>query len=347
MKKIILSIIIILFLLGGAGVLFAWTYYNNGIKAVSQESEEVIVVIEPGQSAYSILNTLDEAGLVNDALCGKIYLKLNEVGNLQSNSLRLNKNMSIEELFAVIANPTDEHIVQFQVTILDGATLPEIAESIATSLEISSDEVMNLLNDEAFLNTLISEYWFITDEIFEDGIRYPLEGYLYPETYKLNANNTLEDVIRASLDMMDSKLTEVKGSIDAMGFSAHDFLTFASVVERESLFDTDRPIIAGVFKNRLDDNMLLQSDITVNYAWERTGVDVSYDHLKIDSPYNTYKYKGLPIGPISTVSAVTIDSCVNYTEHDYLYFFAKADGTVLYSKSLAEHNAAVKANKWY
>ena len=347
MKKIILSIIIILFLLGGAGVLFAWTYYNNGIKAVSQESEEVIVVIEPGQSAYSILNTLDEAGLVNDALCGKIYLKLNEVGNLQSNSLRLNKNMSIEELFAVIANPTDEHIVQFQVTILDGATLPEIAESIATSLEISSDEVMNLLNDEAFLNTLISEYWFITDEIFEDGIRYPLEGYLYPETYKLNANNTLEDVIRASLDMMDSKLTAVKSSIDAMGFSAHEFLTFASVVERESLFDTDRPIIAGVFKNRLDDNMLLQSDITVNYAWERTGVDVSYDHLKIDSPYNTYKYKGLPIGPISTVSAVTIDSCVNYTEHDYLYFFAKADGTVLYSKSLAEHNAAVKANKWY
>ena len=347
MKKIILSIIIILFLLGGAGVLFAWTYYNNGIKAVSKESEEVIVVIEPGQSAYSILNTLDEAGLVNDVLCGKIYLKLNEVGNLQSNSLRLNKNMSIEELFAVIANPTDEHIVQFQVTILDGATLPEIAESIATSLEISSDEVMNLLNDEAFLNTLISEYWFITDEIFEDGIRYPLEGYLYPETYKLNANNTLEDVIRASLDMMDSKLTAVKSSIDAMGFSAHEFLTFASVVERESLFDTDRPIIAGVFKNRLDDNMLLQSDITVNYAWERTGVDVSYDHLKIDSPYNTYKYKGLPIGPISTVSAVTIDSCVNYTEHDYLYFFAKADGTVLYSKSLAEHNAAVKANKWY
>ncbi len=347
MKKIILSIIIILFLLGGAGVLFAWTYYNNGIKAVSTESEEVIVVIEPGQSAYSILNTLDEAGLVNDVLCGKVYLKLNEVGNLQANSYILNKNMSLEELFATIANPSDENIMQLQVQILDGATLPEIADSIAASLEISADEVMNLLNDKEFLNTLISEYWFITDEILQDGIRYPLEGYLYPETYKFNANNTLEDVIRASLDMMDAKLTEAKGAMDAMGFTAHDFLTFASVVERESLFDTDRPVIAGVFKNRLDINMLLQSDITVNYAWERTGVDVSYDHLKIDSPYNTYKYKGLPIGPISTVSSVTIDSCVNYEHHDYLYFFAKADGTVIYSASLAEHNAAVKANKWY
>ena len=347
MKKIILSIIVILFLLGGAGVLFAWTYYNNGIKAVSKESEEVIVTVEPGQSAYSILNTLDEAGLVNNVLCGKIYLKLNEVGNLQANSYILNKNMSIEELFAVMANPSDENIMQFQVTILDGATLPEIAESIATSLEISSDEVMNLLNDKDFLNTLINDYWFITEDILQDGIRYPLEGYLYPETYQLNANNTLKDVIKASLDMMDAKLTEVKGSIDAMGFSVHEFLTFTSVVERESLFDTDRPIIAGVFKNRLDINMLLQSDITVNYAWERTGVDVSYDHLKIDSPYNTYKYKGLPIGPISTVSAVTIDACANYEHHDYLYFFAKADGTVIYSKSLDEHNAAVKAIKWY
>ncbi len=347
MKKIILSIIIILFLLGGAGALFAWTYYNNGIKAVSQESEEVVVVVEPGQSAYSILNTLDEAGLVNDVLCGKIYLKLNEVGNLQANSYRLNKNMSIEELFATIANPTEDDIVQLQVTILDGATLPEIAESIAASLEISADEVMNLLNDQDFLNTLISDYWFITDEILKEGIRYPLEGYLYPETYQFNVNNTLEDVIRASLNMMDKKLSDVKGSIEAMGFSVHEFLTFASVVERESLFDADRPIIAGVFKNRLDINMLLQSDITVNYAWERTGVDVSYDHLKIDSPYNTYKYKGLPIGPISTVSSVTIDSCVNYTQHDYLYFFAKADGTVIYSATLKEHNAAVKANKWY
>ena len=147
--------------------------------------------------------------------------------------------------------------------------------------------------------------------------------------------------------MMDDHLTSYKPFMDSKGWTAHQFLTFASVVERESLFNEDRPIIAGVFMNRLDINMLLQSDITVNYAWDRTGVDVTYDHLEIDSPYNTYKYAGLPIGPISSVSAVTLDACANYTSHDYYYFFAKEDGTVIYSSTLSEHNAAVSANKWY
>lgn len=347
MKKIILSIIIILFVLGGAGALFAINYYKDGIAAVSEESEEVIVVVESGQAAYSILNTLDEAGLVNDVLCGKIFLKLNEVGNLQANSYILNKNMSLEEMFAVMANPSDEYIVQRKVTILDGNTIPEIAESIASAMEIESSEVLNLLNDETFLNTLISDYWFITDEILQDGIKYPLEGYLYPETYMFNVNNTLEDVIRASLDSMDAYLTSVKDSIDAMDWTVHEFLTFASIVERESLYDADRPKIAGVFMNRLEINMLLQSDITVNYAWDRTGVDVTYDHLEIDSPYNTYKYVGLPIGPISTVSSVTMDACVNYEDNDYFYFFAKEDGTVIYSATLAEHNKAARENRWY
>lgn len=347
MKKIILIIFIILLLLAGGTALFAWNYYNKGIGPVSEESEEVMVVIEQGQSAYSILNTLDEAGLVNDVLCGKIYLKLNGAGNLQANPYVLNKNMSLEELFYVIANPSDEYIVQREVTILDGNSIPEVAVTIAEGFEVDSSVVMDLLNDEAFIQSLIDKYWFITDEILQDGIKYPLEGYLYPETFKLNANNTLEDVIYASLDMMDSYLTSAKGTMDSLGWSAHEFLTFASIVERESLFDTDRPKIAGVFMNRLEINMLLQSDITVNYAWDRTGVDVSYDHLKIDSPYNTYKYAGLPIGPISTVSDVTMDACVNYEDNSYLYFFAKADGTVIYSSSLAEHNAAVKANKWY
>ena len=347
MKKIILIIFIILLLLAGGTALFAWNYYNKGIGPVSEESEEVYVVIENVQSAYSILNTLDEAGLVNDALCGKIYLKLNGVGNLQANPYVLNKNMSLEELFYVIANPSDEYILHREVTILDGNSIPEVAETIAKGFEVDSSVVMDLLNDEAFIQSLIDKYWFITDEILQDGIKYPLEGYLYPETFKLNANNTLEDVIYASLDMMDSYLTSAKGTMDSLGWSAHEFLTFASIVERESLFDTDRPKIAGVFMNRLEINMLLQSDITVNYAWDRTGVDVSYNHLKIDSPYNTYKYAGLPIGPISTVSDVTMDACVNYEDNSYLYFFAKADGTVIYSSSLAEHNAAVKANKWY
>ncbi len=345
--KIILIIFAALVLLGMAAGLFAWNYYKEGIAPVSDKSKEVIVTVENGQTATSVLYTLDKAGLVNNVFCGKVYLKLNDVGNLQANSYILNENMSLEQIFKIMANPTGDHVVQFSVTILDGYSLKDISESIAKALEIEATEVMDLLNDETFLNSLIEKYWFITDEILQDGIKYPLEGYLYPETYLYNSNVTLQDVIYGSLDMMDKYLTDAKATLEAREWTAHEFLTFASIVERESLYDDDRPKIAGVFMNRLEANMLLQSDITVNYAWDRTGVDVLYSHLEIDSPYNTYKYAGLPIGPISTVSGVTLDACVNYEENDYYYFFAKEDGTVIYSKNLSEHNKAVKNNKWY
>lgn len=345
--KIILIIFAVLIVLGVAAGLFAWNYYKQGIASVSDKSKEVIVTVENGQTATSVLYTLDQAGLVNDVLCGKIYLKLNDVGNLQANSYKLNENMSLEEIFKIMANPTGDHIVQISVTILDGYSLKDISESIAKALEIEATEVMDLLNDETFLNSLIEKYWFITDEIFEDGIKYPLEGYLYPETYLYNNNVTLQDVIYGSLDMMDKHLVKAKEFFEAQGWTAHEFLAFASVVERESLFDEDRPKIAGVFMNRLEKGMLFQADSTVNYAWDRTGVDVTYAHLEIDSPYNTYKNAGVPIGPISTVSGVTMDACVNYENHEYLYFFSKQDGTQIYSKTLKEHNNAVKNNKWY
>ncbi len=345
-KKIPIILFIFLLLLAGSAV-FAFTYYNNGISAVSKEPKEVIVTVQNGQSAYSILDSLESHGLVKNPICGKIYLKLNNIDNLKANTYLLDETMSLSEIFEIMENPTDEHILKLKVTILEGSSIPDIADSIASSMEITSDEVLNLLNNTSFLKTLIDEYWFLTDDILQEGIKYPLEGYLYPETYLFNSNNTMEDVIRESLDAMNNYLTSMKSALDATGWTPHEFLTFASVVERESLFDEDRPKIAGVFKNRLAINMRLQSDITVNYAWDRTGVDVSYAHLEIDSPYNTYKYAGLPIGPISTVSAVTMDSCLNPVEHDYLFFFAKQDGTVIYSKTLAEHNKAVNENKWY
>lgn len=345
--KILLIICAALIVLGLAVGLFAWNYYKKGIAPVSDKSKEVIVTVENGQTATSVLYTLDKAGLVNDVFCGKVYLKLNDVGSLQANSYILNENMSLEQIFKIMANPTGDHVVQFSVTILDGYSLKEISGSIAEALKIEAKEVMDLLNDETFLDSLIEKYWFLTDEILQEGIKYPLEGYLYPETYLYNSNVTLKDVIYGSLDMMDKYLTEAKDAFEARGWTAHEFLTFASIVERESLFDEDRPKIAGVFMNRLEANMLLQSDITVNYAWDRTGVDVLYKHLEIDSPYNTYKYAGLPIGPISTVSGVTMDACVQYEENEFYYFFAKQDGTVIYSRNLSEHNSAVKNNKWY
>ena len=342
---------IILFLIGGIiiiGLMISFLFYNQGISAVSSQDEEVIVNIESGSSASQMLDILDEAGLVKNKLCGKIFLKLNHFDNLQANTYIFNKNMSLKEIFSIIENPDFEYILKFKLTVRDGNTIPQVAKDFAELLEISSDEVMKKWSDKEYLQSLIDEYWFIDESILNADIMYPLEGYLYPETYFVTEQDpTIESLTKLALDMMDKKLTPYKDDIEKLNWTPHQFLTFVSVVERESLFDEDRPKIAGVFMNRLAADMLLQSDITVNYAWQRTGVNVSTAHLQIDSKYNTYKYVGLPIGPVSTVSAQTMDACVNYEHHDYLYFFAKEDGTVLYSQTYKEHQKTVKDNKWY
>ena len=145
----------------------------------------------------------------------------------------------------------------------------------------------------------------------------------------------------------DEELTARKSQISASGRSVHEFLTLASIVESESLFEKDRPVIAGVFINRLNKDMPLQSDITVLYALQEKRVDVSYADLEVDSKYNTYKHTGLPVGPVCAVPGNTMDDVLNYEKTDYLFFFATEDGEVIYSKTIDEHNKVVEDNVWY
>ena len=332
-----------------AAIIFASVFfYKNGTASVSDKEEEVIVRIEPGMGALQMLDELDQAGLIKNKMCAKVFLKLNHFDHLQANTYILNKTMSVSDIFNILQNPEEKYVVRVKLTIKDGNTIPQLAKEVAGLLEISEDEVIKTWSDPEYLKGLIDEYWFLDESILNKDIMFPLEGYLYPETYYVTEKDpTVQDVTKYGLDMMDKKLSKYKEDIQKMGWTPHEFLSFASVVERESLFDKDRPVIAGVFMNRLNDGMRLQSDITVNYAWQRTGVDVSYDHLKIDSKYNTYLYSGLPVGPISTVLDTTMEDCIHYEKHDYMYFFAKEDGTVIYSKTLEEHNKAIKENKWY
>ena len=323
-------------------------FYNMGISAVSSEAEEVIVEIKQGSSSTQILNELDKAGLVNNKLCGKIYLKLHSYDKLMANTYIFNKNMSLSDMFDIMSEPNMDYVLKSVLTIKEGNTIPQVAEEYAKILNISSQDVIKQWKDRKYLQSLIDEYWFIDESILDKDIMYPLEGYLYPETYYVtDLNPTLDGMTKLALDMMDEKLTPYKEDIEKMGWTPHQFLTFVSIVERESLLDEDRPMIAGVFMNRLNAGMALQSDITVNYAWQRTGVDVSVVQTRIDSRYNTYRYVGLPVGPISTVSLKSIEASIHYTKHDYLYFVADAwgdhpTGEVFYSKTYQEHMKKVK-----
>ncbi len=344
-NKKLLTIIIGVVIAIGLGLV---VFYTSGIGAVSSSEEKVVVVVDKGKGSSQILNVLDDAGLVKNKLAAKIFLKLNKYDHIQANTYVFSQSMSLKNMYDVMENPTAEYLSNKKFTIIDGQSASNVAASIAEILEISKDDVLKKWKDKTYLKSLIDQYWFIDEKILNNNLMYSLEGYLYPETYFVyGENNTIESLTKLGLDMMDQKLSPHKDRIKDLGWSAHEFLSFVSVVQRETLFDKDLSKIAGVFMNRLRINMALQSDITVNYAWQRTGVDVSIKHTQIDSPYNTYKYPGLPVGPICNINEKAMLACLNYEKNDYLFFFAKADGEVIYTKTYNEHLKAVKENKWY
>lgn len=340
-------------------------FYFNGQKAVSSKSEEVVVEISGSTNA--VLNQLDEAGLIKNKTVASIYTKLHK-HDFKANVYVLNKNMDLETILKILEGDK-KYISTARITILDGNTIPECASKVAKALDIEVDttnlndeqilaaktqKVLEKWTNKEYLQTLVDKYWFLDQSILGDEIMFPLEGYFGPETYIITSKKTtIEDITKMMLDQMDKNLSTIKDKIaqfkiNGNNVTVHQFLSLASVVQCEaSKQKEDQAKIAGVFMHRLEKPMRLQSDVTVNYANQVKTVAVTYNHLEVDSKYNTYKYEGLPIGPISMVSNDIMESCLNYQKTDYLFFFALKDGTVIYSKTYDEHQQVVKENKWY
>lgn len=322
--------------------------YFDGIKAPSSKEEEVVVVISGGPS--SVLAQLDEAGLLKNKMVANIHLKLNSY-NFKANTYVLNKNMDLESICKTIEKADFKYLLKDKFTVLEGSTIPEYADVVAKKLNLSQTDILKKWCDTEYLNTLVEKYWFLDESILEDGLMFPLEGYLAPETYFITEKEpSIESLTTMMLDQMDTNLTPYKDKIKEFKIKGevvemHDFLALASIVQCESLFPEDHSRIAGVFMHRLEKPMRLQSDVTVNYANQVTKVAVTYDDLNVDSKYNTYKYDGIPVGPISSVSVELIEACLNYEKTDYEYFFAIKDGTVVYTKSYDEHLAKIAEAK--
>lgn len=343
--KLVLIILGIIVVFLTAGLLL----YLTGIGAVdSKAKEDITVNIPSGSGASAIVAILDDEGLVKNRTCAKIHARIGGYNSLQANTYIFNKAMSLPEMMKAINTGDFKYVSKKQYTIIEGATVPQAAEAMAKELPFTSQQILAVWSDKAFLQKCIDKYWFLTNEILADGIMYPLEGYIYPETYFItNEEASIEDMTYIMLDQTDKILTPKKEAISKMNMSVHQFLTLTSVVENESLFAKDRAKIAGVFINRLGKNMPLQSDITVLYALQEKRVAVTNADLKVDSKYNTYKNPGLPIGPVCNASSDTMDDVLNYEKSDYYFFFAKQDGSVLYTKTYKEHQKVVEENKWY
>lgn len=356
MKKLIISFCCIVSFL--IGIFCACVFiYINGIKATSKDSKIVEFEIKEGSNYYSIASDLYAAGLIKSELCYKIYLKLNKVPNhINIGIYQLRKNMNVKELIETLSlDSYNPNIVK--ITFKEGFNFYDIIDSIIVNTNNTEEDIMSLINNEDYLNSLIAKYWFMTDEIKNSDIYYPLEGYLYPNTYQFkNKDVSVEEIFKVMLDDMDKKLTKYKDQINESQYTVHEILTLASIVELEGAKKEDRAMISGVFYNRLAANMNLGSDVTAYYGAKvrLSERDLYTSELESDNAYNTRNSKmigRLPVGPICNASIEAIQSVLEPTQSDYYYFVADKNKQVYYTKSSTEHLEKIaelkKAGLWY
>jgi UPF0755 protein len=340
-RKIVLIAAIIIFLLIGAVFGGGYFYIQSALKpADPSNKKEIPVEIPIGSSVSGIGQILEKNGIIKDAKVFKYYVKFKNEADFMAGSYNLAPSMTLPEILSQLKTGKVMQEVVFKITIPEGKQLRQIADIIAEKTNKPNDEVFNTLNDSGFVKSMMEKYpEVLTDEILNDQVMYPLEGYLFPATYSYYEENpSLEKIVTEMLNKTRDVLNEYQGQMNEQNLTPHKLLTMASLIEEEATEKADRDTIASVFYNRIEEGMPLQTDPTVLYAKGKHKERVLYEDLEVDSPYNTYKNKGLTPGPISCAGTTSIEAALNPEQTDYLYFLATSDGEVIFTKTLDEHN---------
>lgn len=317
-------IVLILFIIIG---FIVGCIFGTNLMPVNPEDDTVYpFTISEGESKVVVIKHLKEQDLIRNELFAKLYLKINSDLQFYAGTYNLKKNMSVPEIYDSIGNTKKALTEDITVQFVEGKRFTDYAKVISDNFEnISYDDVINKGKDKEYLQKLIDKYWFITDDILNDKLYYPLEGYLFADTYAFNKNSNLEDIFGKMLDEMDSTLKPYKDKIDDSSLGSHGLLTLASVVELEGVSETDRKVLAGVFYNRLRIGMTLGSDVTTYYAEQKPLTDSLWQsELDACNAYNTRGtcVKGLPVGPIASPSKSSIVAAIEPESSNYLYFVA-------------------------
>ncbi len=320
---------------------------------VGGDSAPIRFTIEAGESGASISDRLEVAGLIADATLFRYYLRYYDLdASLEAGEFDLTRNMAIPEIAQALSNALADEI---EIRITEGWRLEQTADYLRANPQLGIDPDQFLLlarrsGPPAEGGTSSSEsLGFLTN--LPPGAS--LEGYLFPDTYRLPADAAAQDLVSTMLFTFSQRMTGEMAQLAAeRGLSLHDVITIASIVEREAQLPQERAIIASVFLNRLGQSMMFEADPTVQYAlgyqettgqwWKRP---LTYEDLDIDSPYNTYRYAGLPPGPIAGPSLASIQAVVYPAETDYLFFVvdctADNPGAHAFAVTYEEHVANV------
>ena len=341
---------ILALILGFIGLLLiaSFIFYQYNMSPIDKSSKaDIEVVIPEGMSTSNIAKTLYDKGLIRNELFFKIYLKLNNVGSLKASTYLLTKSMSLDEIADILVkgNNSEDTI---RLTFKEGETISDYAKLIEANTNITSEEFINATKDTSLLTTLINDYWFLTEDILNEDIYYPLEGYLFPDTYEFSKDNlTSETIIRTLLDEEEKKLAPFKEELE--NNNIHGIITLASLAELEGVKSEDRKLIISVFYNRLEQGMNLGSDVTTYYAFnEKMDSDLTSEMFNTYNPYNTRSSEmagRLPVGPICNPSLDSIEASLHPTNSDYLYFVADKNRNVYFTSSASEHERKVQELK--
>lgn len=296
-------------------------YSSNG-----NVEKKVHVKITRGMTTAEIARQLSDKGVISNSWKFRILSRMRGYdGQMKTGTYTFATGMSDEEVFEAILNGA-KHLAR--LTIPEGFTVKEIAARLYE---------LDLADKEDFLKAAkdFQPYDYITPN---KNVFFAAEGFLFPETYEIESDYSIEEILKMMTDEFDKRLTdEMRAKAKEMNLSIYELVTLASLVEKEVRYEEDRAVVAQVLLKRLKLNMPLQTDATLQYLMDAPKEDVTIEDTKIDSPYNTYQNAGLPPGPVANPGIEAIEAVLNPANTDYLYFVADREGHNHYAYSYEEH----------
>lgn len=337
------KISLIFLLLIGILIFAAYRFIQNGLQPVDDSNGEIIEIEVPiGSNRNQIGIVLEENNLINSPLVYNLYTRYNDENNYKAGNYLMTQSMSLEEIVSYLnqgGTPTKRDS-NARLPIPEGINIEEIADRLEEYTEFSRKSFIEVIQDSDFIESMIEKYPELLTDAMEASpeTRYIFEGYLFPATYEIYEETTVENIVDEMLARMNKEMDPYYEKIQMGDLNVHEILTLASYIEGEGTTDKDRQLISGVFYNRIELEMPLQTDPSVAYALGEHRERVTHADLEVDSPYNTYMYKGIGAGPINSPSDSAINASLNPKQTDYLYFLADLEtGKVYFAENYDEH----------
>lgn len=338
---IVITLLVVIGIMG-------YRYIHSALEPLDSNNDDPIAVqIKIGSTTKQIGAALQRKGVIKSATVFSYYVKFHNVAAFNAGTYTFSKAQNLGDIVNILKGGGNENNAVGTVLVKEGVTVDDISKVVnkltKKNKRFTRADFLKLMKDQTFFNTLEKKYpELLSSAKAAKGVRYRLEGYLYPATYDVGQTETLKELVTEMVAKSDSVMQSYYKSIKKQGYTVQQVLTLASLVEREGVTDADRRKIAGVFLNRIDAKMPLQSDISVMYALNTHKTHLTNKDTAVDSPYNLYVHTGYGPGPFDQPSEQSIEAVLNPADRSkgYYYFVANLKtGKILYAATLAEQTA--------